>query len=943
MGPRRRIYFTPPGADILKPDPYPKRPDIFDTVPLAPALTEDDAFLARRFWQQPDDALGRAWRAHKDRPYARASDEDGVEMHVLANNVYEHLMSSPFLPVSREYAQARFAAEGLDEVYNGVRGLDAMEHNVFVRGLDVKDPKLWTNDRLKEELDLRGLSTDGLKKELQHRLWEYECDKRFGVLKLSDLSHWGITREPTPVLCPAVKPDMSALDMYTAAIKLSPYNPTYWASRGYCHYLLGYFDLAIGDAYRGELLCEVLTTASKRNKRPGLYTRVWDAIQQHLMAGQKMSSDRRPEITLMRKANGINYFIPTLKNALHSITSLSLAALNCWDDFTEHMESHLRRPLSYRDVSIPRKRLIVSAPVREEIERRRRNPSERHPSLYGHEWSRGWISGADRYPYDKADVKREAPEFINALNANVFTVFPDRICQVQPITKADGSFNGLGVFATKDIQPGTVLHYEEPVIRGHLIPHDLQNDYSEHPLHAPRCDNCQEKLELDHIERNWVPIHTDDPQDRLKHSANCACLNMICDCSPPPDMRGYVGGLFFCSPSQTKSKGKPHSCREIARTTYHFSEFCGLDWGWLHDAMRPNIAEWAGDEYFTHNNEKHGTILSLLLKSVLELTLHRRQEDPNLLAHEINELLILEAGTDSNKPWKDSWFPFTLAANIQVPFDILLNLGVDIFSELSFDTWVLQIVLRKLLVNAVPWEHARRGKNETFTETDGLKPNINPQIQLGMMQEDEDFSAMDPSFSNLYIFPGLNMFNHSCRPYENAQWGYDRKVPNRVVIWAHCSIKAGEEIRIPYQRYRIADAVGEDTEQNMHAGQMFGRNCECPRCQGRGLVPPTGAGKPQPGSADWTPGPVTYPPRVESWDGILVGENPQLEAIKETNYKRVREVLKKCPRPVVPGDQGVEVPREDQQEKEEEGDITMGQVLLPLEELQNLASLVVHN
>jgi hypothetical protein len=33
------------------------------------------------------------------------------------------------------------------------------------------------------------------------------------------------------------------------------------------------------------------------------------------------------------------------------------------------------------------------------------------------------------------------------------------------------------------------------------------------------------------------------------------------------------------------------------------------------------------------------------------------------------ELLALEAGTDTNEPWKDSWFPFTLAGNIQIPFD----------------------------------------------------------------------------------------------------------------------------------------------------------------------------------------------------------------------------------------------------------------------------------
>jgi hypothetical protein len=42
---------------------------------------------------------------------------------------------------------------------------------------------------------------------------------------------------------------------------------------------------------------------------------------------------------------------------------------------------------------------------------------------------------------------------------------------------------------------------------------------------------------------------------------------------------------------------------------------------------------------------------------------------------------------------------------IQIPFDILFNLGVDIFSDLSFDTWVIQTVLRKLLGVAPAWDH----------------------------------------------------------------------------------------------------------------------------------------------------------------------------------------------------------------------------------------------
>ncbi|KAJ6184771.1 hypothetical protein N7519_006072 [Penicillium mononematosum] len=781
-------------------------------------------------------------------------------MHALAHNVYEHLMSNPLLPISREDAQARFTAEGLDETYNGVQGLDAMEGKVFIHGLNVRDPDLWTKDALTEELRSRGLSTDGRKTDLQRRLWEYECDERFGVSRQSNLSNWGIHREPRPVMSPATRTDMSALEMYTAAIKLSPYNPTYWNSRAYCHYLLGHFDLAIGDAYRGELLCEVLTTATQRNKRPGMYTRVWDAIQQHLMMELKVKGvPMTREVLQMRKANGVNYFIPTLRNALHSITSLSLAALNCWDDFEDHMQSQLQRPLPYRDV-------------------------------------RGWISGANKYPYDQADVRRESPYFINALNANIFTAnasagkSPQRTCRVQPTFTKDNSFNGLGVFAMRNIKTGTPIHYEEPVIRGNLIPNRLLDDESECPLHAARCDNCQTVIdpeEVQHIEDNWDAIHSPTPLPGWGHPTNCACLDMMCKCADVGYFRATRGGLLFCSSNDALSDGVAPHCLAIARGTYHFEEFCGLDWGWLHDAMRPNKVTWGGSQYFTHTNERHGTVLSLLLKSVLELTLHRRQEDPNLLAHEINELLVLEAGTDTNEPWKDSWFPFTLAGNIQIPFDILFNLGVDIFSDLSFDTWVIQNVLRKLLVNAVPWEHERRGANPTFNDRDGPKPVLHPTLQSRMRVRNEDLSAMEPSFGNFYLFPGLSMFNHSCRPFENALWGYDDKVPNRVVVWANKDIKAGEEIRIPYQRYRIADPVGKDIDLNMHAVQLFGKNCQCPRCQGRALVPPvdnregnsvSGNDAAQDdGTVDWTPGPVTIPPKQEIWGGVLGDEDSELD------------------------------------------------------------------
>lgn len=120
--------------------------------------------------------------------------------------------------------------------------------------------------------------------------------------------------------------------------------------------------------------------------------------------------------------------------------------------------------------------------------------------------------------------------------------------------------------------------------------------------------------------------------------------------------------------------------------------------------MRPCFYNWMDREHISHTNEHHGTFLSLLLRNVLETTLHRLKKGPGLLAHEISELLLLDDDTPgiSSTARGHKWFPFTMAANIQVRFDILAHLGVDIFRDLSFDSWVIQIVLRKLLANVVP-------------------------------------------------------------------------------------------------------------------------------------------------------------------------------------------------------------------------------------------------
>jgi hypothetical protein len=848
-GTAEAIYAQFPGHSILLPSKLPPRPSLFTEIKFGEPLTEDNAFLARRFWAEPDNHLRAAWQNHRNRPYERAADEQrDADLHVLAHNVYEHLMSHPFIPVSREDAQANYAKEGLDQVYNGIQGLDSMRENVFVNGRNVQDETQWTVALLRNELEVRGLTTTGKKQDLQERLWRYEVDELVGVVRQSDLSRWGISRT-APILSPATNTQLTALDMYTSAIYLNPYNPTYWTSRAYCYYQQGFFDLAIGDAYRSDLLCEVLTTATQRNKRPGFYTRVWDAIQMHMMAGCRIQRvATTPEVTRMRKANGINYFIPTVLNANTNIISLCLAAMNCWDDFELLLEQHERRNLQFRDMEIPKKRSQAVEIVLTTMKHRKINPSATHPTLYGHEWMQGCISGAVRYPYQQTDVNRQAGRFVDLVNANVFTSstdakMPAHLCEVRPVFAKDGSPNGLGVFARAAIPAGTLFHYEEPVIRGHLHPNILDGDMTNLPSNDPRCENCKAPIaraNVKHIQDNWGYIRGLVPNPNgANHPLNCWCLSMVH--AETTGIRNDMLAPLFCHDNHTKLPGTSRRCKEIATELYAFEEFKDIEWGWLQDSMRANIKGWGGKDYYTAHHEEQGTFLGLLFESVMELTLHRRQADPNLMPHEINELLILQSGTDAGEPWHGSWFPFTMSGNIRVPFDILQALGVDIFRDFSFDTWTLQLVLRKLLINAVPWNPDRRGNKNTFTEHDGIKELPSQQRQDETRTLVHAFDFTKPSITDLYLFPGLSMFNHACRKSENASWGYDTTVQNRVVVFATQDIAANTEIRIPYQhRYFPAMYPGQAPH---HAMRLLGKGCNCDQCTATGPGSKADAGR----------------------------------------------------------------------------------------------------
>lgn len=259
------------------------------------------------------------------------------------------------------------------------------------------------------------------------------------------------------------------------------------------------------------------------------------------------------------------------------------------------------------------------------------------------------------------------------------------------------------------------------------------------------------------------------------------------------------------SPAEEPALGEPEmTCLQKARETYHFRS-CGKAWEWLHRQLTPTEPAHPGG-HTEIDHEEHGTLLSFLLLDVFDKTLLLRTQQPNshILAHEIDDLLPLCGGEDL----PEQHFPFTYSANIVVPFDILFNLGVNIFRELDFDTWVIQTVLRKLLLNCVPWDKWRRGDDDS----------------------NETYQAHGP-FETLYVHTGFAMFNHACMRATNSQWSWDRwteeqphnqkGIPNRIIVRASRAIAVDEEIKVRYY-----PGAGSRLKQR----RLFGQDCDCGQC-----------------------------------------------------------------------------------------------------------------
>ncbi|KAI9780163.1 MAG: hypothetical protein M1839_007000 [Geoglossum umbratile] len=209
--------------------------------------------------------------------------------------------------------------------------------------------------------------------------------------------------------------------------------------------------------------------------------------------------------------------------------------------------------------------------------------------------------------------------------------------------------------------------------------------------------------------------------------------------------------IVFCSPI----------CRSLALTHYH-SVLCGKDFSWLYEPTKTALMGLP--------DMRPAIFLRLLAMCIHQGVAHPLQ---------LPTIARLMPSYGSNHPC--TW---NMHGNITAPIQILQALGIDVFADLRYDTWVLQTIW---------W----RSKNNFSGELESAAPaaSINP----------------------LYSF-----VNHSCDP--NVHWKSDGSTTVELV--AVRKIGKGEEIFTSY----LNDESMPKAVRKLYLAQWFSSDCECTKC-----------------------------------------------------------------------------------------------------------------
>ena len=206
-------------------------------------------------------------------------------------------------------------------------------------------------------------------------------------------------------------------------------------------------------------------------------------------------------------------------------------------------------------------------------------------------------------------------------------------------------------------------------------------------------------------------------------------------------------------------------CQKDAMNNYH-RILCGKDFTWMIEPSKKATVEYT-----------HALVPSLMLK-VLATAIQQ-----NTKPLRVTCVNTLDAGLGMGK---DVLSSFTLYENVVAPSHILRSLGVDIFADMRFDPWILQMLFLRLENN----KHGNQIGQQTWCE-------------------------LNPLFT---------MFNHDCDPA--ATWHPLNNIGGGALeVRAIRDIKKGDQIFVSY----VDTSLSEEDRRNS-VQLYFGKMCECARC-----------------------------------------------------------------------------------------------------------------
>ncbi|KAA8563984.1 hypothetical protein MFRU_025g00100 [Monilinia fructicola] len=243
-----------------------------------------------------------------------------------------------------------------------------------------------------------------------------------------------------------------------------------------------------------------------------------------------------------------------------------------------------------------------------------------------------------------------------------------------------------------------------------------------------------------------------------------------------PTLAAAVGSVDRCSAccgplldeienSCCSTKYCSSSCSQRALDSYH-SVICGKDLNFLYEAKPASSS-----------NSTESSVGSNLLLRVLALSIKENAANPL-------ETSLISRLTPAYNPNDPQLIAFNFKDHIITPIRILRELGIDVFTNSMYDTWVLHTIHCRLQNN----KHG-----QTFDDIRG--------------------TAINPLYS---------MFNHSCDP--NVDWRHDDE-NSTVTMFAERDIKKGEEMFISY--------IGKGKGLKERQGKLmpwFGMECACHKC-----------------------------------------------------------------------------------------------------------------